>query len=108
MNQYKFVEGKEYYRCFLHDDGARTYPVADTWVYRGAVRLDFTQEDCEVPYQFHLFCRLVTGEAVERAQCVNIPSLRQAGQSMLTWEEFINENRRLTREWSRMSKGDGS
>jgi hypothetical protein len=95
----KFKRGAFYYSYGI-DAAPEFFPFISTWIYQGYVRRDVNSLSCDKPHYFYKFAAYegLGGRSKSRRlrpnhdiMTVSIPALRQAEQSMLTWEELLKE-----------------
>ncbi len=92
-----FDVGSLYYDCgIVRDLNGRIAPYVSTWVYLGIVHIPGCRcISCDKPehyYHFRRYCGAMASTPREKwdTDRTNIPSLKQALQSMLTWDELMS------------------
>lgn len=90
----KFVNGESYYRCGF---GVPESPIVSTWIYLGYEHTPGrSSNSCDQPEHFYAFEEYEHWESRQhrngrKPMVLLIPSLKQAHESFLTWEEFLKE-----------------
>jgi hypothetical protein len=94
MNEGKFTKGAVYYQCGTLAHPYGTFGIS-MWVYEGHVHtVGKSDAACDKPYSFYRF-HDYEGWALEqtgetgRVIKLDIPSMVQAQESMLTWQELL-------------------
>jgi hypothetical protein len=85
----KFRLGEAYYECHEHFGTI----IVNTWTFCGLNESDCSSTSCDVPYHFYEF-RIRQGE-VDTGWKVRVPSLKQAEQRYLSWDEFCTKFEKL-------------
>ncbi len=92
----KFKEDHIYYQCDFSDAKS---PIITSWVFVGFRNTPGKScTDCDVPFHFYAFAEWNSWwssknfpNVKSRPYTLDIPSLRHAEMSMLTWDEVLQE-----------------
>jgi hypothetical protein len=94
----KFIIGEFYYRCHVLHFHDKARPIFQTWIYNGLRKLNgSSSSSCDKPYHFYHFSLHCGGyggslggyDGAPPVSDLNIPSLGQASESLLTWDELL-------------------